>query len=206
MPSLIAHLSAAMRTEFLKNLNYLNIKEYQGFCKKHGIPYSIYVETPTGLKKTNDKDRKKIVLKKIRHYLNTGKILNPTVFPKSVCKSTKLKNPNPSTRLFFGQYDKKNGQFLKVMQSLTDGGFRNGMIARVVIRDFWTQGIAPTLKEYAKAWIAADKANTKYHPEAAYLSDLSDGNATPEWKKMRTARAKAAMNILSKIGPEKHQR
>jgi len=172
MPSLIAHLSKADRTRFLKNLNYLNVKEYQGFCDKHGIPYVIHIETKTGLRKTSDKDRKKVVLQKIRYYLNTGKIPGPTVFPGKVVHLSKS-DLTSSTRIHFGQYDKKNRKFIQFIKSLTHGAFKNGMIARVVLRDFWANGIAPTLGQFAEAWMLAEKNNPKYHPEAAYLSDLN---------------------------------
>jgi hypothetical protein len=80
MPTLIKHVSKSQQTELFKNVNYLNIKEYQGFCDTHKIPYTIYVQTPKGLRKTSEKDRKKQVLERIRHYLKTGKIPDCTVF------------------------------------------------------------------------------------------------------------------------------
>src|SRR5207249_933177 len=44
--------------ELFKEMNYLNIKEYQGFCDRHKIPYHIHIEIDGRLKKTSEKDRK----------------------------------------------------------------------------------------------------------------------------------------------------
>ena len=198
---LLPSLSKAEQELFLKNLNYLNIKEYQGFCDRHRIPYSIFVRTEKGLKKTNDKDRKKVILQRIRHFLSHGEILECTIFPDRIVCKTKLKVFSPTTILHYGQYDKKNPKFIKALQSLTDGEFRSGMIARIVVRDFWTRGIAPTFKQYASAWTRANRANTKRHPEAAYLSDLAEGTADAGWKKLRIEKSKEALAVLDKIRP-----
>jgi len=187
--------------KIFKDLNYLNIREYQGFCDKHGIPYIIHVKTSQGLKKTGDKDRKKIVLARIRHFISTGKIQGPTVFSKKVVCFEKLKRFSPSTRLHYGQYDKKNPKFIAFMKKLTDGKFKNGMIARVVLREFWTDGVAPTLKQYAHAWEKADVVNTKRHPEAAYLTDVAEGVADSEWKKLRIEKAKKVLKVLANYLP-----
>lgn len=198
---LIKHLSRSQQTELFKNLNYLNIKEYQGFCDKHRIPYTIHVQTAKGLKKTGEKDRKKQVLWRIRRYLNTGKVPDCTVFSENVVGRTKLKTFTPSTKLHFGQYEKYNQRFLKAMQSLTGGAFRDGFLARVVIREFWTNGQAPMLKAYAKAWLASTEGDLKKHPEAAYLTDLAAGVADSDWKKLRLQKANAALKILDGLEP-----
>ncbi|MES1195465.1 MAG: hypothetical protein ABUL58_00780 [Steroidobacter sp.] len=199
MPSLVGNLPASLQSELYKNLNFLNIKEYQGFCDKHNIPCFIHVHTGKGLKRTAEKDRKNIVLKRIRSYLRTGRMPKCTVFPASAVCADKVKIFTASTRLHFGQYNKKDVGFLKIMRTLTGDRFADGMIARVVIRDFWTDGVAPTLKEYAQAWLNAMDANTRKHPEYAYLTDLSAGSAGPEWKKLRTAKAEWVLAILNDI-------
>jgi hypothetical protein len=199
MPTLVKHLSKSQRDELFKNLNYLNTKEYRRFCDKHKIPYAIYIRTAKGLGKTSEQDRKKVVLERIRHYLNTGKIRDCTVFSASVVSRTRLKRFTPSTRLHFGQYEKYNRHFLKVMKSLTNGAFRDGMLARVVIREFWTNGQAPTLKHYAKAWLSSTEGDLKNHPEAAYLTDLAAGLADSDWKKVRVQKAGAALKILDNL-------
>jgi hypothetical protein len=180
-----------------KEMNYLNIEEYQGFCDRRKIPYDIYVEVSGKLKKTGAKDRKKIVLARIRNFLTTGKIDGPTVFAKDVVSFEKLKSISPSTRLHFGQYDKKNSDFSRVMRSLTDGKFKNGAIARIVINDFWTRGKAPTLKEFAKAWLESDAGYLENHPEAAYLTDRRAHGPNSDWKQLRTRKAKTVLKILN---------
>jgi hypothetical protein len=62
--SLIKHMPVAQQKELLSSLNYLNMREFHDFCDRHGIPYSIVVETSTGRrKKTGDTDRKDIILR-----------------------------------------------------------------------------------------------------------------------------------------------
>jgi hypothetical protein len=185
--------------EFLQDLNYLNIGEYQAFCDKHKIPYHIYIQSDGRLKKTSEKDRKKIVLARIRKFAASGQIAKPTVFAKHVVNFEKFKNITPATKLHFGQYDKKNSKFIKVMKSLTAGKFKDGAVARILIRDFWTSGKVPTLKEYAKAWMDSKAGDLKHHPEAAYLTDLAAHGKDPDWKKVRIQRAKSALSVLNKI-------
>lgn len=199
MGVLLNNFSKKQIKEFFNDLNYLNIKEYQSFCKKHGIPFYIYVRSDSGLLKTKNTDRKKFVLAKIRNYLKTGKIPEPTVFHSKVVSDKPLKEFKPTTKVHYGQYDKKNPTFLKAMGTLTDGKFKNGMIARLVLRDFWIDGTDPTLSQFAKAWIKANAENTKRHPEAAYLSDLAIGKADKNWKKLRVQKSKAVIAILNRI-------
>jgi hypothetical protein len=189
-----------------KQMNYLNIEEYQGFCDRHEIPYHIHAEFSGKLKKTSAKDRKKIVLARIRNFLTTGKIDGPTVFTKDVVDFRKLEKISPSTRLHFGQYDKKNAAFFRVMRSLTGGKFKNGAIARIVMNDFWTRGKAPTLKELAKAWLKSDSGNLENHPEAAYLTDRRAHGADSDWKKKRVRKAKAVLKALDSFRNHKNQR
>jgi len=192
----------AKNDELFKEMNYLNIKEYQGFCDQHEIPYHIHIETNGGLKKTSETDRKNIVLARMRKFVATGNIEGPTVFAKHVVSFEKLKNVSPATKLHFGQYDKKNAQFIKVMRSLTDGKFRDGAIARIVIRDFWTDGKAPTLRKYAKAWIVSEVGYLEHHPEAAYLTDRRANGPDADWKALRIKKAKAVLAVLNKLDRE----
>jgi hypothetical protein len=72
MASLIKNLTVKQQAELFQQLNYLNISEYQSFCKKHQIPFHIYIELPNGkIKKTSEKDRKGLVLSRIKKYLQT---------------------------------------------------------------------------------------------------------------------------------------
>lgn len=199
MASLLSHLSSQQKKELFANLNYLNIKEYQSFCKKHEIPFIIHTVTKNGLRKTGDADRKRFVLGRIKTYLNSGKPQKPTVFKNNVVCDEPLTQFTPSTRMHYGQYDKKNPKLIKTLQQLTKGQFKNGMIARLVLRDFWLDGIAPTLNQFARAWIKESQANTKRHPEAAYLFDVAQGKADKNWKKLRIQKAQAALKILDQL-------
>ena len=83
MPSLISHLPN--QNQFLDALNYLNMQEIQAFCDLHAIGYRIGVCTADGgLRRTKDIDRKGIVLDRIRCYLCTGVVPEPTCFPARV--------------------------------------------------------------------------------------------------------------------------
>src|SRR6266581_7858565 len=184
--------------ELFKEMNYLNIKEYQGFCNTHKIPYHIHIEIDGRLKKTSEKDRKNIVLARMRKFVTSGKIEGPTVFAENVVNFEKLKNISPTTKLHFGQYDKKNTQFIKVMKSLTGEKFKDGAIARILIRDFWTDGKAPTLREYAKAWLVSEVGYLENHPEAAYLTDRRANGPDSDWKALRIKKAKSVLAALNK--------
>jgi hypothetical protein len=48
-----------------KNIYYMNIMELRSLCDKHEIPYVIYEQTGTGIKKTSVIDRKEVMVKKI---------------------------------------------------------------------------------------------------------------------------------------------
>ncbi len=201
MPSLISHLGKAKQEELLADLNYLNLKEFQTFCKKHTIPYRIRIRTESGqTKSTKDTDRKSIVLDRIRHYLTTGKILAETCFPANIVRTDPIpEGLLPTDRLYYGRYDKKSPAMIDLLKSLTDGKFRNGAIARILAREFWTAGKAPTFVEFANAWSKADVKGLGYHPEAAWLTDRARGDAGADWKEKRIRKAKSVLKILRSI-------
>jgi hypothetical protein len=83
--SLIAKLPKKERQQLLDNLNYLNLSEIKSFCKRHSIPYRIVTETEDGRRKTaHIDDRKGLILNRIRHFLQTGLILEETRFSAAV--------------------------------------------------------------------------------------------------------------------------
>ena len=201
MASLLSKLSAAERREFLADLNYLNMSEIKAICKKHGIPYSIAIKTADGrLRSTSEHDRKGVILARLRHFLESGVKSEQTVFPASVvCLDPPRKKPVATDRLFYGQYDKKGGGMIALLKDLTDGQFRNGAIARILCREFWSAGKAPTYAEFAAAWLKARDAHTRPNPEWAFLSDRADGEDTSEWKELRTRKAKRVLQTLEKL-------
>lgn len=201
MASLIKNLTVKQQKELFPQLNYLNISEYQNFCKKHQILFHIYIELPNGkLKKTSDKDRKGIVLSRIKKYLLTGKIPKSTIIKKHVIQLTNdQQGLTPNDQLYYGQYNTKNKSWLDLLKNLTDGKFKDGAIAREVIREFWTKGKAPTYAEFAKAWLIACKKHSRPNPEWAYLTDKANGFKNIDWKNYRKLQAQKALRTLNSI-------
>jgi hypothetical protein len=197
----IAKLPKAERQQLLDDLNYLNTAEIKSFCKRHSIPYTIAIETSDGrVRKTNEDDRKGVILNRVRHLLRTGVILGETRFPaKIVCFDAPRETITTKDKLFYGRYDKTNYAMIALLKKLTNGTFRNGAIARILARDFWSKGQAPTFKQYASAWLQASKDHNRPNPEWAFLSDRARGTAPQNWKKLRTKKAAAAIRTLNRI-------
>ena len=196
----LSELSKSERAEFEECLWYLNLAEMRAFCAEHQLPMYIHVERADGrLKKTGDRDRKDVVLERIRDFAVRGVRSGPTVYAASVVADGPLPaRLTASTRLRYNQYEKKNPRFVETMQRLTDGSFRLGMIARLVLRDFWTAGVAPTMREFADEWLRATEDHDKPRPEGAYLADLHRGIPREGWKATRVQKAKRALALLRK--------
>ena len=199
--SYIAKLPKGERQALLDDLNYLNISEIKTFCQRHSIPYRIAMKTKDGRRSTTrDEDRKGVVLDRIRHFLETGVVLSETCFPAAVvCFDPVSDDITADGRLFYGQYDKTNRTMIALLKSLTGGQFRNGAIARMLARDFWSRGEAPTFREYASAWTQASRAHLKPNPEWAFLTDRSNKVATRDWAKLRKQKASRVMRVLDQI-------
>jgi len=198
MPRPISGLSESDKSRLLSDLNYLNMSEIRSFCERHSIPFSIWVETSDGRRrKTRDTDRKGVVLDRIRHFLKTGKSLPATCFPASVvCLDDLPKTIKPSDRLYYGQYDKQSRTMIGLLEKMTDGQFKNGAVARILAREFWGKGIAPTYREFAAAWLKAKEDHKRPNPEWAFLSDRTDRKDTSNWKRLRNAKAKRVLEVL----------
>jgi hypothetical protein len=198
----IARLPEDKRRQFLYDLNYLNMAEIKRFCVRHSIPYRIAIEGDDGVRrKTNEDDRKGVVLERVRHFLKTGEISEETYFRATVVRlGAPRKLPRPGDRLFYGQYDKTNRAMVALLKRLTNGKFGNGAIARIVAREFWSRGEAPTFEKYATAWMRAVKEHKRPNAEWAFLSDRARGVAGPDWKRMRAKKAAKVMKTLSRIG------
>ena len=201
MQCLIHSLSEPEQVALLEDLNYLNMVELKAFCNKHAIPYSIWIETTKRVRrKTRDDDRKGVMLHRIRHYLTTGELLDATCFPASVvCFADPPKVIKPTDRLFYGQYDKKSTAMIGLLEELTGGQFKNGAIARILARDFWSKGIAPTFQDYAAAWLQANENHRQPNPEWAFLSDRTKEKDTSNWKQLRAAKAKRVLDLLNTL-------
>ncbi len=205
MPSLIAHLSKRAQRELLDDVNYLNLGELRTFCREHGIPTAIYIEAESGeRRRSKDTDRKSVVLGRVRRYLETGRVPEPTVFCAAVVRLDGLpEEPRPTDRLYYGCYDKQNPKMMALLRKLTDGAFRNGAVARILAREFWTAGVAPTFREFAREWIVANEKGLGIadgeHPEAAFLTDRARGEAGDDWKQKRARIAAKVQDALATI-------
>ncbi len=199
--SYIATLSTEEQGELLGDLNYLNMSEIKSFCKRHSIPFRIVVEAEDGNTiLTKDTDRKGVVLDRIRHFLRTGSISGNTCFPAAVVSFKPLpKKLTADDRLFYGQYDKTNQAMQILLRNLTDGRFKHGAIARMLARDFWSKGNAPTFAEYAVAWLESTQQHTSPNPEWAYLSDRAKSRNTHNWKRVRGQKASKVISDLNRL-------
>jgi hypothetical protein len=200
-PSLIAKLPKEERQQLLDDLNYLNMAEIKSFCQRLSIPYKITIETEDGsTRTTSEEDRKGVVLSRIRTFLEKGVIPEETHFNASIaCFDPPPAEFTPDDRVFYGRYDKSNRQMIVLMKELTDGQFRDGALARILAREFWTQGNAPTFKEFAAAWLQAVQEHTAPNPEWAFLSDRTRGTTAKDWKKLRAKKAASVLKRLNQI-------
>jgi hypothetical protein len=202
MPNLLSQLPKDEQARLLEELNYMNLEEIRGFCSEHGIPYKILAEYPDGkVKATKDTDRKPIVLARVRHYLTTGKVGQATLIPAEIVRDDHPPaRPGPRDRLYYRWYSKEQTGIIRSLRELTAGRFRDGAVARVLVMEFWMRGNAPTLAEFAQAWL---NANADRHrllsAEYAYLTDLRHKRAGSEWKSLRKAKAKSALQTLARL-------
>jgi hypothetical protein len=202
MASLLSALSKAEQRDLLNDLNYLNMAEIKAFCKKHSIPFSIWIETADGRRtRSREDDRKGVILNRIRAYLKTGRVPEPTFFPASVVGHDRPapQHRRATDRLSCGHYDKNSDDMTRLLRKLTGGKFKNGAIARILARDFWSKGIAPTYQEFAAAWVEAQDNHKRPNPEWAFLSDRTDGKATGDWKRLRKETARKVLAVLREL-------
>lgn len=120
--------------------------------------------------------------------------------PRCTRNTSPLSNPlTARTRLHYNQYEKHNPRFVRALQGMTGGNFRTGMIARLVLRDFWIIGKAPTMRQFADAWMDASAAHVRPRPEGAYLVDRYEGLAGSDWKQVRKQKAGEALRQLEAL-------
>ena len=90
MSNLLAQIAKHEQARLLEGLNYMNLEEIRGFCSERGIPYRIVAEYGNGkVKATKDTDRKPIVLARVRRYLTTGDVGQPTRIPAEIVRGYK---------------------------------------------------------------------------------------------------------------------
>jgi hypothetical protein len=200
----LLQLTKSERARLLKELNYMNLEEIHGFCSERGIPYRIVAEHSNGkVKATKDTDRKPIVLARVRRYLRTGRVGQPTRISVQIVRE---ENPparlGSRDRLYYRWYAREFEGVMRLLRDLTAGRFRDGAVARVLAMDFWTRGEAPTFEQFARSWTKAKaEAHRLLTPEYAYLTDLRHQGADGGWKALRKAKAKSALETLARIAP-----
>jgi hypothetical protein len=202
MPNLLSQLNKEKQARLLEDLNYMNIEEIRGFCSARGIPYKILAEYPNGkVKATKDTDRKPIILARVRHYLKTGNAGSPTLISATIVRDDNPPaRPGHRERLYYRWYAKEHTGIIRTLRELTDGQFRDGAVARVIVMEFWTRGEAPTLEEFARAWTKANAdRDWMLTAEYAYLTDLQRDQAGSDWKSVRKAKAASALRMLARI-------
>src|SRR6478672_2422347 len=204
MSNFLSRLTASERARLLEELNYMNLEELRSFCSERGIPFRIVAEAADGkVKGTKDTDRKPIVLARVRRYLTTGQVGQPTRIPAPIVREAgPPARPGPRDRLYYRWYAKEFAGVMRLLRDLTAGRFRDGAVARVLAMEFWTRAEAPTFEEFARSWT---KAKAEEHrlltPEYAYLTDLRHQRTDGDWKALRKAKAKSALETLARIAP-----
>src|SRR5262249_10318242 len=134
----ISRILKNQRQQLLDDLNYLNAAEIKKFCRRHAIPYTIVMQTKGGRRKTQEDDRKGVMLGRVRHFLKTGAILKQTCPPAEViCLAPLRQEIGAPSRLHYGQYDKRNRNITALLKDLTAGHYRDGAIARILMQEFW---------------------------------------------------------------------
>src|SRR3954452_13052708 len=121
MSNVLSRLTASERARLFEELNYMNLEEIRGFCSKHGIPYRIMAESADGkVKATKDTDRKAIVLARVRRYLKTGQVGQPTCIRATIVREEKPPaRPGAGDRLYYRWYAKEHEGVLRLLRRLT---------------------------------------------------------------------------------------
>jgi hypothetical protein len=197
----LAALKPHETERLLADIYYLNTAELRGFCNAHRIPYTIRIESPDGrFTRSKDADRKGVVIERVVHFLKTGAVKPATTFGRKVVSSKELgRPPLESDPVRYGEYKNHDAATLKLMKRLTDSQFEFGAIAQEVLRACWSRNRAPTYREFARLWEKAAADHLKPNPEWAFLTDLVQGTAGRDWKKLRSQKAAAVLSLLGKI-------
>src|SRR3954470_19688496 len=87
MSNFLSQLTTAGRGRLLEELNYMNLEEIRSFCRERGIAYRIVAKhADRTVTVTKDCDRKPIVLARVRRYLTTGQVGQPTCIPEQIVR------------------------------------------------------------------------------------------------------------------------
>lgn len=94
---------------------------------------------------------------------------------------------------------------LSLLRTLTQGRFKDGAIARIFLREYWSTGVAPSFAEYAAAWLQAVEDHRSPDPEWAFLADRAQGKETSDTKTLRANKRAATLKLLDKILDQPHR-
>jgi hypothetical protein len=130
MSNFLSQLTASERARLFEELNYMNLEEIRGFCSQRGIPYRIMAESADGkVKATKDTDRKPIVLARVRRYLTTGQVGQPTRIPAQIVREgSPPARPGLLDRLYYRWYAKEFEGVMRLLRDLTAGRFKDGAV------------------------------------------------------------------------------
>ena len=144
-----------------------------------------------------------MILRRVRHFLATGEVLEATRLPARIVREgAPPPGLGPADRLYYRWYNKTYGSVMGLLKDLTGGRFENGALARVLVMELWTSGRAPTFAEFADAWVAAkDEPRQLLSADYAFLTDLQSGQAGPDWKAVRKLKAERALAALDEMVP-----
>ncbi len=198
MADLIKHLTKKQKEEFFDALNYMKMDEIKEFCHKHSIPVS---------------GKKGAILERIKHFLVTGKILQPKELPEiSKAKSGKKYPLHAETPILSGSYknDTATRNFLK---KIIGDHFHFTAFGQDWILERWQKGKPPTYLEFANFWQKEylKRKNSEANPkqEWAYLNfmrrfqkefpEATKQDIAKKWEKRRKEEVEKAQLILSKI-------
>lgn len=180
-----------------QHIYYLNMIELTNICKKFNIDYQIYIEKEKNIfVKTNDKDVKKTLIKKIITYIKTSKRLPRTTYKHSVIKFEPVPQSLKKTDVcYYGQYKNGNQIILSLMKKLTDNKFKFGAISCDILKTAWSQNKKITYQHLANKWMSIHE-NTFDHPEWAFIDFVRSTGSNQNWKKVRNDIAKKIMKLI----------
>jgi hypothetical protein len=207
-----------------KNIYYLNNFELTRIADNLKIPYKIYAEKTLGtLKKTNKKDPKIIIIKRILKYIKSGTIASPTVYYNKVMSGSNVNSKfkshpehntgsksasivggkaksnnkesslNKKSLIYYDTYKNNNHKIVELMAQLTDNKFKFGTTSNDILRDYWSQGKVITFEKFASEWLKTTNSK-KPHPEMRYLYDMKKNPDIVDWKKYRD---QIAANVIT---------
>ncbi len=127
--------------EILEDMNYMNLAEIRSLSDVLGIPYKILYKKGNRFCKTSTFDRKDVLLERIRSYATTGKLPDPTVLAEKIVDLGPIPaKPKETDLIKFGQFKHGHKGIEGLLEKISDGAFKDGAIARDVLRDAGRSG------------------------------------------------------------------